>query len=85
MTQLPLFDERVKTTPRSPDVSYIRRSLGRLLRLAREAEILPWSEAETASWEKLFPQLAASLPADEGEALIAEFQGELARLRSPAD
>jgi hypothetical protein len=43
---------------------------------------MPWSEAETASWEKLFPQLAASLPADEAETLTAEFQSELRRLRA---
>ena len=26
---------------------------------------MPWSEGETKSWEKLFPELAASLPTDE--------------------
>jgi hypothetical protein len=54
------------------------------LRLAREAEIMPWSEREAHSWEKLFPELAASLPNDEAEALTLEFRIELARLRSIA-
>jgi hypothetical protein len=37
---------------------------------------------ETESWEKLFPELAASLPAEEAETLTSEFQSELTRLRS---
>jgi hypothetical protein len=43
---------------------------------------MPWSDSETKSWEKLFPELAASLPTDEAEELTAEFKSELARLRS---
>ena len=86
MTQLPLFRaEPAEPERRLPDVAYIRKSLDRLLRLAREAEILPWSEGETASWEKLFPQLAASLPVGEAEPLTSEFRSELARLRSSAN
>ena len=45
---------------------------------------MPWSDAETESWEKLFPELAASLPPEEAEALMSEFRSELARLRSAA-
>ena len=83
MSQLPLFrTERAEPEQRSPDVAYIRRSLNRLLRLAREAEIMPWSDGETESWEKLFPKLAASLPAEEAETLTSEFRSELARLRA---
>jgi len=82
MNQLPLFRaEPAETAKRSPDLAYIRKSLNRLLRLAREAQILPWSEGETESWEKQFPQLAASLPAEEAEPLTSEFRSELARLR----
>ena len=43
---------------------------------------MPWSEGETESWERLFPELAASLPSEEAEALMSEFSSELARLRS---
>lgn len=83
MTQLPLFRPRhAEPERRPPDLAYIRKSLNRLLRLARDAEIMPWSEGETASWEKLFPELAASLPAEEAEELTSEFRTELARLRS---
>jgi hypothetical protein len=85
MNQLPLFrPERAEPEQRPPDLAYSRKSLNRLLRLAREAQILPWSEAETESWEKLFPELAASLPAEEAEALTTEFRTELTRLRSAA-
>jgi hypothetical protein len=82
VSQLPLFrPERAEPAQRPPDLAYIRKSLNRLLRLAREAQIMPWSESETESWEKLFPELAASLPAEEAEILISEFRSELARLR----
>ena len=84
MTQLKLFrSERPEHLPtRAPDLAYIRKSLGRLLRIAREAQIMPWSEAETESWEKQFPQLAAALPEDEAAGLTSEFTTEIARLRA---
>jgi hypothetical protein len=83
MSQLPLFrPKQAEPERRPPDLAYIRKSLNRLLRLAREAEIMPWSEGETESWERLFPELAASLPAQEAEELTSEFRTELARLRS---
>jgi hypothetical protein len=83
MNQLPLFGaERAETEQRPPDLAYIRRSLNRLLRLAREAQIMPWSQGETESWEKLFPELASALPVEEAEPLTSAFRSELARLRS---
>ena len=85
MNRLPLFRPPRTDSPHRPaDTAYIRKSLHRLLRLARDAEIMPWSEGEAQSWEKLFPELAASLPAEEAEALTSEFRSELARLRSVA-
>ena len=83
MNQFPLFRPRhAEPEQRPPDLAYIRKSLTRLLRLARDAQIMPWSKAETESWEKLFPELAASLPAEEAEELTSEFRTELARLRA---
>jgi hypothetical protein len=83
MSQLPLFrPEPVEPAQRAPDLAYIRKSLSRLLRVAREAQIMPWSKADTESWEKLFPELAALLPAEEAETLTSEFRSELARLRA---
>lgn len=80
MDQLSLF--RPEPPRRPPDLAYIRKSLDWHLRTLRDAEIMPWSEGEAASWEKLFPELAASLPDDEAKALTAEFSSELARLRA---
>ena len=83
MNQLPLFQaEPAEPVQRPPDLAYIRKSLNRLLRLARDAQIMPWSEGETESWERLFPQLAASLPAEEFQTLTLAFRSELTRLRS---
>lgn len=84
MSQLQLFrPERPDPPPRrAPDPSYTRKSLNRLLRTVRDAEIMPWSEGEAQSWAKLFPELAASLPEEEARALIGEFSTELLRLRA---
>jgi len=83
MSHLPLFrPASPEPVRRPPDLAYVRKSLNRLLRLAREAQIMPWSDGETKSWEKLFPELAASLPAEEAEELTSEFRAELARLRA---
>jgi hypothetical protein len=84
MNQLKLFrPERPEPSPsRSSDPAYVRKSLQRLLRIAREAQIMPWSDAETESWEKLFPELAASLPPEEAHVLTSDFNRELLRLRS---
>ena len=69
MNQLKLFrSERPEPSPsRSSDPAYIRKSLSRLLRIARGAQIMPWSDAEAESWEKLFPELADSLPTEEAQ------------------
>lgn len=85
MSQLPLFPRAsAEPSQRSPDLAYIRKSLDRLLRLARDAQIMPWSDGETKSWEKLFPELAALLPAEEADTLVCEFKSELTRLRKAA-
>lgn len=63
-----------------PNLPFIRKSLGRYLRLLRDAEILPWSPAQTASLTDHFPALARPLPDDEREPLVAEFFGHLDRL-----
>jgi hypothetical protein len=83
MSQLPLFrQDRPAPGPRPADLAYIRKSLNRLLRIAREAQIMPWSDLESQSCEKLFLELAASLPAKEAETLTSDFTSELTRLRS---
>ncbi len=82
MSQLSLFKPETKSTPRRPpDLNYIRRSLNRLLRILRDAQIMPWSEAEAQSWEKLVPQLAAYLPPEEAEPIKLEFAAEMRRVR----
>ncbi|MGQ0531302.1 MAG: hypothetical protein ACT4OF_01250, partial [Caulobacteraceae bacterium] len=58
---------------------FVRREMQRLLWIVRTAERLPWSEVRTATWEKLFADLAPSVP--EGAELLDAFRAELARLR----
>ncbi|MEQ1708432.1 MAG: hypothetical protein ABL864_08890 [Terricaulis sp.] len=81
--QMSLFAEPAAPAPAPVDPDFVRRHLTHLLRLAQTAELLPWSEAEAASWEKLFADLIGSLPEGEGEALFASFKAELTRLRAP--
>lgn len=80
MNQMPLFAPP-PLAPLAPDAVAIRRQLNGLLRLARNAERMPWSAVETARWERRFPEIAALLPDGEGAALSAAFAAELARLR----
>jgi len=83
MNELPLFRALQAEPERPPpDLPYIRKSLHWTLRLMRDAQILPWSESETARWEDFFPQLSAYLPSEEAEALNAQFRSEIVRLRA---
>ena len=68
------------TGPAEPNLPFIRKSLGRYLRLLRDAEILPWAEHEAASLARRFPALARPLPDEEREALVKEFFEHLHRL-----
>jgi hypothetical protein len=82
-SQLNLFEAPpTAAEPPPPDPDFARKHLGRLLRLARRAERLPWSPSETRTWEKLFPQLAQSLPEEERREMCEAFAAELARLRA---
>jgi len=78
-----LFDAKVSKPVRlPPDLDFVRKHLHRLLRVARNAEVLPWGPAETESWEKFVPELTGLLPPKEGRELLNEFKSELARLRA---
>lgn len=81
MSQLPLF-KADPPPPRPADPAFIRKHLMRLLRLARNAEIMPWRAAEANKWERQFPRLADNLPQEEADELRAAFAREMARLRS---
>jgi hypothetical protein len=72
----------VEPVRRPPDLAFIRKNLNWLLRVARNAEVMPWSASDTIKWEQLYPQLTAMLPSDEGERLLSEFRTELERLRA---
>jgi hypothetical protein len=83
MSQLSLFDsQRPAPERRPPNLPFIRKHLNRVLRLMRDAEIMPWGEPETKSWEQQFPKLARMLPSEEGEAMLSAFEVELERLKA---
>lgn len=80
MRQPDLFAAPRSTERAPPNLTFIRKALGRYLRLLRDAEILPWAEHEAHSLTQRFPALAAMLPEDEGRPLVAEFFQHLDRL-----
>jgi len=81
MSQLNLFQSAPPATePRPANPDFVRKHLHRLLRMAKAAERMPWSPAETQNWRTLFPQLAETLPPEEARALTEAFTSELERL-----
>ena len=85
MSQLSLFDSQ-KPAPerRPPNQAFIRKHLVSLLRLARNAEIMPWNKADADYWERFFPRLTELMPPEEGEAFRVAFAAEIERLRKAA-
>ena len=82
MRQPSLFDPPAKPEARCPpNLDNIRKHLRSMLRTVRNAEIMPWHNADAKHWEQNFPVLARMLPPDEGAPMIAEFEMELARLK----
>ncbi len=78
-----LFDSPAEPAkPAAPNIPAIRKHLLAVMRILRNAEIMPWHKAEAASWEKNFPVLARLLPAEEGEPMLAEFETEMTRLKT---
>jgi hypothetical protein len=65
-----------------PNLETIRKHMRHILRVARNAVVMPWHEPDARKWERLFPELAALLPPEEGPAMLADFQREMARLRA---
>jgi hypothetical protein len=85
MSQLSLFESKKKDVEtRPPNLDFIRKNLKRLLRTARNAEIMPWSEGEAESWERRFPELTALLGPEEGAEMLAAFRAEMERLKKAA-
>lgn len=66
--------------PPAPDPVFARKQLIAVLRTLYAAEIMPWPDFETRKWERLFPQLAEALPADEAASLTGEFHSQIKRL-----
>ena len=83
MRQPSLFDIPVEPeAPRPPNLDNIRKHLRMVLRLVRNAEIMPWHDADARHWEQNFPVLARLPPPHEGEPMTAEFEAELSRLKA---
>lgn len=62
------------------DVEDIRAELAEALDLLRGSDTLPWTGKREIEVRTMFPEMAARLPGDEGEALVAAFHTEMRRL-----
>jgi hypothetical protein len=60
----------------------VRNRLERLIGQAREAEQMPWENVMVKLYEKIFPELAATLPEEEGQNYVRQFEQELQRLKA---
>ncbi len=82
MRQPSLFDSPPKPVERRPvNLELVRKHLKALLRVMRPAVVMPWHRADANGHFEKFPVYAALLPADEAEALVAEFNREWERLK----
>jgi hypothetical protein len=88
-TQGSLFgagEDRLQAPRKSavPDPEAVRRRLQFLLKKARAAERMPWSERDARMWQTVFPNMAKWLPEDEANQLRFEFAQEMERLSTAA-
>lgn len=79
-------ENRMEAPQRStqPDPATIRRRLTGLIKKARSAETMPWSERDARMWQTVFPNMAKWLPDEEADQLRFEFAQEMERLRKAA-
>ena len=75
---------RPAPTHRPSSPAFVRKHLNRILNIASAAERMPWTPADAEKWAELFPRLAQSLPAEEGDTLQEAFATELIRLKALA-
>jgi len=80
MAQLELFAQPAAAVSTVPSQAFVRDRIQSVLNLLRSAQALPWSEKEAARLRLTVPQMADWLPAEERDAVRAEFAGLLARL-----
>jgi hypothetical protein len=85
MSQMDLFPEASKAESPVPSVESVRARLEAVLSALRAASAdSPLTPRELAYWEVVTPQMANWLPAEEREAICAEFFDHLSRLRRVA-
>lgn len=75
-------DENFETPVYHADLDKVREELHRILAEARAAQTMPWDARRAALYRTIFPQMANSLPEEEGAQLRFAFMNELARLEA---
>ena len=65
-----------------PDPDKVRRRLEDILAEARAAQTMPWDWSEQSLYRKIFPDMAALLPEEEGRQYCFQFEQEWERLKA---
>ncbi|MHB8528194.1 MAG: hypothetical protein ACYC8V_01620 [Caulobacteraceae bacterium] len=74
MAQLDLFPQAAPAAPSTvPTVESVRARIDGVMGALRSSDARPWSAKEAAMWKLVVPRMANWLPAEEREAVRAEF------------
>jgi len=84
MNQLDMFGSAAAKAPEMPTAETVRPRVEDLLTMLRASEEMPWAPAEMASWTVIFPQMINWLPESERAEVLARFEREISRLKTPA-
>ncbi|HEY5072853.1 MAG TPA: hypothetical protein VII63_12575 [Caulobacteraceae bacterium] len=79
MGQLDLFPEVHAASSTTPTVESVRARIEPVLDALRSSHAMPWSAKEAAMWRVVLPQMANWLPAEERDAVRAEFAALIRR------
>ena len=82
MSQLDMFPSPPRRAPELPKPEDVRPELTEVLDRLRGSDVMPLSPKDLRFWRTVFPQMSTWLPPEEREAMRAEFQAELRRLKN---
>lgn len=83
MSQPDLFGSTPQPLPQ-PDPEAVRRRMCDLLRVLREAEVMPLTDKELRFWRTVAPQTTRWLEPEERAKMLAEFDQQIDRLSRKA-
>lgn len=83
MSQPDLFGATPQPLPQ-PDPAAVRQRMNELLRILRQADVMPLTDKELRFWRTVAPQTTRWLDPDERTAILVEFEAQVERLTARA-